>query len=464
VDDLSLRAEFHRALDPIAPPAPWLAAAVRDGLRQRRPRLRQDRPGLRSLAGPGWLLPAVAVLLALAVVLALLVGSGLLHFTRIIPVRPPQHGLAAPAGCPGWTADSQGGPTTPSDRMTSPSVGWANGALRTADGGAHWQRVAPGEMLADAPKGTDPKAYPPAYADYFLDSDHGWLAYGYPSATSCFDHVTVFATSDGGQSWQRSRPVNAAIRADSSLQLQVDFIDAHHGWLMVLAGGRLAPDWFLYTTANGGQDWQLQSQIPLLSSWCTLHFISMAVGFLGDCSNTSGPSPRLAFTRDGGKTWGTLTLPAAVGNQFTVSAPVFFNQAQGIVHVMTQTSQGNTETPGDYLAVTEDGGQTWRALPPPTFPGYAQDFAFLDSTHFFAAASDGKGGSEAVYRTADGGQTWSAGATLAPMFQSYPEVMFVDRQHGFIDEPSQKLGEGPLAFFATGDGGRTWRDMHPQVS
>jgi photosystem II stability/assembly factor-like uncharacterized protein len=465
LEDLSLRADFHRALDAIAPPAPWLAAVVRDGMRERRKRERKVRSGIQNLPRPTWLLPAVAALLAIAIVIALVASGQLPHMFRPVPVRPPQHGLAAPAGCPAWSDNPSGGGAGPaSDKMTSPSVGWANGALRTTDGGAHWQHLAPNDMLSDAPKGTDPKAYPPGYVDYFLDPDHAWLAYSYPSTTSCFDHVTVFSTADGGQSWKRSRPVDAAVQADSSLQLQMYFIDAQHGWLLVLGQGRIVPDWLVYTTTNGGLDWKLLSQIQLMSSFCSVEFISLAVGFLGDCQNTSGPIPQLTVTRDGGKTWGSVPLPTPVGTQFTVTDPVFFNQDQGIIHVTAQTFAGNTQSPSDYLAITSDGGKTWSALPQLSIPGYAQAFAFIDINHFFALVSDGKGSTESIYRTADGGRAWSAAGDLPPMVQSYPEVMFIDSQHGFVDEPGQKIGDGPLAFISTSDGGRTWKDLHPQVS
>jgi len=465
LDDLRLRADFHRALDAIAPPAPWLAAVVRDGLRERRKRVRGVRSGIQPSPRPTWLLPAVAALLAIAIVIALVASGQLLHINPTIPVRPPQHGLAAPAGCPGWSASPSGGGFAPaSDKMTSLSVGWANGALRTTDGGAHWQHLAPDAMLSDAPRGTDTKAYPPGYVDRFLDSDHAWLAYSYPSTTSCFDHVTVLSTVDGGRSWKRSLPVAAAVQADSSLQLQLDFIDAQHGWLMVLGEGRIVPDWFVYTTTNGGLDWQLLSQIPLMSSFCSMEFISKNVGFLGGCQNTSGPIPQLTVTRDGGTTWGSVVLPAPLGSQFTVTDPVFFNQDQGIVRVSAQTFQGNTETASDYMAVTNDGGKTWGALPPFSIPGYAQAFAFIDLNHFFALVSDGKDSTESIYRTVDGGRTWSAAGDLPQMFQSLPEITFLDSQHGFIDEPGQKIGDGPLAFLATSDGGNTWKDLHPQVS
>jgi photosystem II stability/assembly factor-like uncharacterized protein len=463
VDDLSFRAEFHRALDPMAPSAPWLAASVREGLSRRTAKARSARRELRRPM-PAWILPAVAALIAIAIIVAVVVGGQLLHFNQFIPVRPPQHGLAAPAGCPGWSANPANGMLMASDRVTSSSVAWADGALRTTDGGSQWTRMAPDEMLSDAPSGTNPDVYPPAYVDYFLDSDHAWLAYGYPSRTSCFDHVTVFSTSDGGRSWKRSHQINAAIQADSSLQLQLDFIDPRHGWLMVLAGGRIVPDWFLYSTSDGGMDWQLVSTVPLMGSWCELKFISLSVGILGGCGNVSGPLPDLTLTPDGGQTWEVIHLPRPFGTMFSVATPVFFDQRHGVVHVMVETSQGNTQTPSGYLAVTDDGGQTWRALPQLAIPGNAAGFAFLDPKHFFALVVDGKTGGDSIYRTVDGGGTWTAVGSVQLPNQNAPQLVFLDAQHGAIEEPGQQIGKGPNAFLSSGDGGRTWKDMHPRVS
>jgi photosystem II stability/assembly factor-like uncharacterized protein len=431
--------------------------------REERPRRTLQRDVLFSTL-------VAAAILGLVVAITAGVRFGVLRQPNI-PARhsqqtqpSPNSGFAAPAGCPGWSANpSPAGMALPTDKMTSRSVGWANGALRTTDAGAHRQHVAPNAMRSEAPSGTDPKAYPPAYADEFLDSSHAWLAYASSSATSCFDHVTVFSTADGGQHWRRSHPLNAAIQADSSLQLQLNFIDAQHGWLFVLANGRISPDWFLYMTTDGGLDWQLLSHLPLVSSFCSAHFISKSVGFLGDCPNVSGPTPQLTLTRDGGKTWQTVDLPAPVGSQFTVNQPVFFDQSRGVIDVRAQTLQGNTVTPSDYLVVTNDGGQTWRALPTLSVAGYTQAFAFIDSSHFVALVGEANGARFAIYRSLDGGRTWTAAGEVPPLNQYYPEVLFVDSQHGFIDEPSQEIGAGPIAFLATADGGRTWKDIHPKV-
>lgn len=418
----------------------------------------------RRLGQPEWLLPAVAALVAIAIIVAVVAGAHLLLTNRTVPVRLPQHGLAGPAGCPSWNTNGAGGQGSASDRMTGRSTGWAGGALRTTDGGTHWHQTAPAEMLADAPPGTSPSAYPPGYVDFFLDSNHAWLAYGYPSATSCFDHVTVFSTADGGQMWKRSQPVNAAVQADTNLTLQIFFIDPEHGWLMVLGSGRIAPDWFVYTTADGGRDWQLLTQMPITYSWCSVEFISLLVGFLGGCQDTSGPQPALTMTRDGGRTWQQVSLPASEGGTYTVLNPTFFDQSHGVIHIGGTVFHDNTSTQSDFLDATDDGGQTWHALPPVSVPVYPQAFAFLDPNHFFVIGSDSKTGDEFIYRSVDAGKTWIQSGTFPPMMQMPPVITFVDGQHGFIDEPSQLLGAGPVALFASSDGGRTWKDMNAHLS
>lgn len=459
MEDLSLRADFHRALDVLAPPAPWLSASVRERLREQRRSERTRRVPPTALRAP-WLLPLVAVLLALAIVAALLYGERVLNL-KPAPVHPPGQGQA-PAGCPPWGTSSSGGFVPASDKMTSASTGWSSGALRTTDGGARWQDVSPAALHADAPGGTGARSYPPGYTDFFLDSNHAWMARGVNSTTSCFSHETVFATSDGGATWIQSAPIDAPVTADSSLQLLLDFIDPQHGWLMVLGMGRLAPDWFVYSTTDAGHSWQLVSQLPLISSPCAVRFVSATTGFLGNCLNTGGPTASLTVTRDGGKTWAPVRLPEPFGSQFTVDTPVFFNQDRGIVTVIAQTTQGNTMTSNEYLAETSDGGQTWKALPPlPAGLGVA--FDFVDPNDFWTYGADSKSGATSIYRTTDGGLTWTVVKSDLPSMD-FGTIHFVDAQHGFIMASNQSIGLGPSGLLVTGDGGVTWTQIHPVIS
>src|SRR5579864_8846802 len=308
-------------MDVVAPPAPWLAESVRTHLRNRRRPVARRGAAHPGVVQPSWLLPALAVLLAIAIVATLLIGLRALHSMQTVPVRPPN--LGSGAACPSWsTSSSGGGSSSAVDLMSSTSIGWSTGALRTVDGGAHWHDVSPAAMRADAPRGSGARAYPPAYSDFFLNAEHAWMARSYSSATSCFDHETVFLTSDGGRTWSKSAPIDAPVRADSSLQLILEFIDPRHGWLMVLGSGRLAQDWFVYSTSDGGADWQQVANLPPTSSFCAVVFVSQTSGYLGGCNNSGGPSPSLIVTRDGGRTWEFAPLPQPVGSSFTVHNPV----------------------------------------------------------------------------------------------------------------------------------------------
>src|SRR5207237_2847054 len=91
-------------------------------------------------------------------------------------------------------------------RMTSSTAGWAQGALRTGDGGAHWTRVAPAAMFdgMPAPAIAD-HLYPSGFSEFYLDDNHGWLLPRYSKSAVCMAHETVFATTDGCKSWRKSQ-------------------------------------------------------------------------------------------------------------------------------------------------------------------------------------------------------------------------------------------------------------------
>ena len=457
MEDPRLRAEFHRAFDAVVPPAPWLAVSLRERFRERRPDAR-TRPVIRT----AWLAPTVAVLLAVAIV-ATFIYMARAHPQRTIPVLPPRQGQA-PQGCPQWITGSYGMQSNSSATMTSASTGWFAGALRTTDGGAHWRDVSPPAMRVDVPSDAGARPYPPSYAEFFLDANRAWIARTYSSATSCFDHVAVFSTSDGGRTWDETDLTVAAIQSDTYMQLQLDFVDKQHGWLLVLAGGRLAPDWFVYSTTDAGRHWKVVSQLPLGPSTCGMTFISQTTGFLGGCRNSGGSSATLTVTRDAGKTWSLVRLPEPFGTQFSIQSPVFFDQNRGFVSVNATISEGNTQRSSGYLVATSDGGNTWQLMP--DLPsGYAYAFGFLDPNHIWELTNEGKGGSSALYQSNDGGKSWTLVTRDQPLtYFNSPLLIFIDPQTGFIFQPGQQFGQAPSALLVTNDGGHTWKQTNPQIS
>lgn len=79
MDDRNFRTEFGRAIDAVAPPAPWLMSAVRDGLRRRRREGWMDRaqrkPAQTRFAIAGLSMAVLAVLVVAALLLAQLYTS-----------------------------------------------------------------------------------------------------------------------------------------------------------------------------------------------------------------------------------------------------------------------------------------------------------------------------------------------------------------------------------------------------
>ena len=62
------------------------------------------------------------------------------------------------------------------------------------------------------------------------------------------DRATLFATHDGGRTWEYAIPYDLANRADDGMG-PVRFLDAEHGWMVA------PPDWFFRTT-DGGKTWE----------------------------------------------------------------------------------------------------------------------------------------------------------------------------------------------------------------
>lgn len=135
------------------------------------------------------------------------------------------------------------------------------------------------------------------------------------------------------------------------------------------------------------------------------------------------------------------------------------------------------------LWVTADGGATWRdATPPSGFAvasaGYLLGVAFADAQHGWAAfneaftsPSDASYGRVDVWRTADGGQTWTKTqlpkARFAVFGELMPRVQFdvLDATHVFAFQSGNGAkGKNDSDLFWTADGGGTWSADRPTGS
>ena len=110
-------------------------------------------------------------------------------------------------------------------------------------------------------------------------------------------------------------------------------------------------------------------------------------------------------------------------------------------------------TEGTVLRTT-DGGRRWRDVSPGGDTGDLEfrDIEAWDAQHA-VILSIGTGGDSRIYRTANGGRTWTQGFRNHSRKAFYDCLGFWDRRHGLaMSDPVH----GKFRILATHDGGRTW--------
>ena len=401
------------------------------------------RPGLRLTA------VLMAVILAVAGAAAFLA----LHaFSTSAPAQ--SHPSSVSRSC------SQG-----NLHMVSASVGW-NGTFRTTDGGVTWNDVSP-PWLANETKS--------ARVGCFLDATHAWVTEVVGSSEAQPGQLFIFATHNGGVTWQESIPVPIA-GAPPDVQLQ--FIDARHGWLLTDSGlyASEGATTRIYTTQDGGLHWsqvaisegtaaslELQTSTSCRPSGMT--FDSVSQGWLTwDCITHSFFSFMTVValtTNDGGRNWvrvnleggpfGTLPGPNLSWN-CGASAAVF-DRGQGVIPVSCAlfdekrnglpTGSGWSET-----AQTSDAGITWYSVP---LPGYVElsQVDFIDASTGFAFVKGALGND--LYSTTNAGRDWTIVSKGLFLGQQVTNYQFIDAVTGFAF-----TDHSPDASWKTTDGGRTW--------
>jgi photosystem II stability/assembly factor-like uncharacterized protein len=447
--DEMIRSKMHEALD-VEQPAGDLRSRVISSIPA------QESPN-RGFKAPRfeWAAGFIAVSLTVVLISALLYARGSLSPTGS---GSPVVG-SIPAGPFAFIS------------MMNATTGWAdtqqNGhPSHTTDGGAHWTDVSPPTALAGG-----------FSSDYFLDADHAWVVnalWGLPI------QLVTQRTIDGGRSWRQGAGITLDVGAsslpDANAQggLRLDFVDPEHGWLFVAAVLQptspvsvLHRD-ALYVTSDGGVHWSLVSTnawsfspAPFTSGcpWGAPIFISLTTGYMispdrsyetGKTSNCPVPDGySLHVTHDGGITWQFQPLSGASPASYVsvLDAPNFVDQLHGFLMLPTQG--------GPSLLATSDGGSTWeaRSLPRDT----ELSVSWLDYRN--GSAFDFNPGTTTVplYRTRDGGSTWTAVHTnLVPYTQDGQifGLYFVDQDTGFAFRWTDAGTYTTL--LKTTDGGHTW--------
>jgi photosystem II stability/assembly factor-like uncharacterized protein len=224
----------------------------------------------------------------------------------------------------------------------------------------------------------------------------------------------------------------------------VFFATADEGW--VAGGANETAGGLILHTTDAGDHWEVQYGDPESSERAIneLRFLDQTHGW---AVQRTGSASRLLHTRD--------------GKQWIVAGTIDENHND---YMFTSEKTG-VSLSKDVIKVTADGGRTWK----PVFPcaakiqvnGLWQNVAcewrrlqFLTPSVAYAVAKSYDAPTELfLAETADGGATWSM---VTQELTGYPEdAFFVDANTGYVRVGSPDTGQ----VYKTTDGGQTWTGM-----
>ncbi len=265
-------------------------------------------------------------------------------------------------------------------------VAWVSGRAgtyaRTVDGGATWH----------------PAVVPGAETREFRDVHAVDALTAYLMSAGPGDASAIYGTDDGGSTW---RQLFLNPEAEGFFDCMA-FWDARQGVLYGdSVGGRLS----IFVTRDAGRRWeQLRKLPPALPS---------EGGFAssGDCARV-GPRgrawiatgaaarARVLASRDGGRSFVAGDTPVVAGEFAGLTALAFRDARHGLAVGGRIRGTG----PGARVAVSADGGRSWKSAGEPRLVGALYGVAYVPGTRPALAVAVGPGGMDV---SSDDGRTWA---------------------------------------------------------
>ena len=273
----------------------------------------------------------------------------------------------------------------------------------TTDGGRTWTRSATLRAVSTVSQVS------------FVNPRHGFLLLGGDGSAMGEDPVWLYRTSDGGRHWSlaAASPAETGAAAASGQdsgriptecdKSGLDFPTATAGWIASTCNAGLTNG--LLVSQDGGISWGDQS-LPVPATTCAGRACFVRgpqfVGRVGFVTLDPQPgAPALLETRDQGRTWERIALPAGVQYpQIT-----FFSPTQGMLVVAG--SQGSFQS---TFYTTANGGRTWTPAPQGTnFTkiGVNIDFTSIrDGLAWTTGENSDPAPATSIYQTTNSGRSW----------------------------------------------------------
>ena len=320
-----------------------------------------------------------------------------------------------------WTPQTSG--TTAEFRglvAVSPTVVWASGTrgrfVRTTDGGKTWTvDSVPGAAKLD-------------FRDLHASSaTRAWLLSAGPADSA---QARIFRSDDAAHWTQVFDTPQSGVFLDA-----ISFWDDRHGIAMSdPVDGRL----FILTTDDGGATWThvpTEKAPPVLKGEAAFAASGTCLTVQGSSNvwigTGGGEKARVFHSTDRGRTWTVAETPVRAGSAAAGIFSVAFADATHGVAVGGEYTKPHAVW--DNVALTDDGGRTWRR-PKGAMPlGYMSAVTHVPETDGRILVAVGLGGTA---RSTDGGESWTMIDSVA-----YNSVAFASRDAGWAAGPRGRIAK-----------------------
>ena len=311
--------------------------------------------------------------------------------------------------------------------------------VRTNDGGVTWYNVTPPDVT-ETGFGVSLSV---------LDNEHVWMQK--PEFENYPNSGFLYRTLDGGITWTS---VKVPFSGGS-----LSFLDDKNGWAFAdLGAGAGSEAVAVYQTTDAGETWNqtyindpnnanASDSLPLGGIKSGLTPLNMQTAWVSGVVYSDG-TVYLYRTDDGGANWSqvtSLSLPPEAQTTQVSFEPVQFVTAQNAfvaVHIPSDQSQM-------AVYISNDAGNTW-SLTPAMIPN-GRLAEFLSATE--AVIYNG----EQFYVTHDAAQTWSAVSPDVSFGDNLALMDFVNASTGWVITDSNEH----RSLYRTTDGGATWSPVIP---
>jgi photosystem II stability/assembly factor-like uncharacterized protein len=296
-------------------------------------------------------------------------------------------------------------------QFVTATEGWvsiSNGfLLHTLNGGATWT-----EMTKPYPSDVIGSMSDPGLNISFINPSTGWVVKTFGSYDNPLGAV-VYKTTNGGANWNRT--VLSTTVGDLAIQIQ--FIDATHGWSLVYNMNTGTPT-FLKTT-DGGTTW-----VPTNGAGI-FYYVDANNGWAFSAGPNMLPPYTIYKTTNGGANW----------------TPQFTDNTAGDLNAIQFTDLNNGWVVGRNGKIfrTTNGGTNWTAV---TNTGITSSYD--SKTLYFMNANTGWIGSKLnnsnnnaiILKTTDGGVSWTTQST--PALNPF-SIFFWDENNGWFTSDDNKI-------------------------